>query len=163
MYVVSYNVDVSAAFAHCTSSHTGSRYVTACQLHVQGVNKSSANENSCLSLVFCSSTNDCRASSIPSQVTIQDRTTDPASTNHHPHTRLTNGQYWFRLIPAFLAPLPHPGRPGGRFISITDCPTGRRTILPCYLSIAEWSDPGRKSESRRRFCPWFSAPKYLYS
>ena len=26
-------------------------------------------------------------------------------------------------------------------ISTTDCLTGRRTILPCYLSIAEWSDP----------------------
>ena len=25
-------------------------------------------------------------------------------------------------------------------ISTTDCPTGRRTILPCYLPIAEWSD-----------------------
>ena len=27
-------------------------------------------------------------------------------------------------------------------VSTTDCPTGRRTILPCYLglSIAEWSD-----------------------
>ena len=24
-----------------------------------------------------------------------------------------------------------------------DSPTGRRTIVPCYLSIAEWSDPGR--------------------
>ena len=26
-------------------------------------------------------------------------------------------------------------------ISTTDCPTGRRTFHPCYLSIAEWSDP----------------------
>ena len=25
-------------------------------------------------------------------------------------------------------------------INTTDRPTGRRTILPCYLSIAEWSD-----------------------
>ena len=34
--------------------------------------------------------------------------------------------------------LKHP--PGPVSISTTDCPTGRRIIVPCYLSIAEWSD-----------------------
>ena len=29
---------------------------------------------------------------------------------------------------------------GAVSISTTDCLTGRWTILPCYLSIAEWSD-----------------------
>ena len=32
-------------------------------------------------------------------------------------------------------------------LTATDCPTGRRTILPCYLSIAEWSDARSDSPS----------------
>ena len=32
-------------------------------------------------------------------------------------------------------------------IRTTDRPTGRRTILPCYLSIAEWFDARSKSLS----------------
>ena len=36
---------------------------------------------------------------------------------------------------------------GGVSLTATDCPTGRRTILPCYLSIAEWSDARSDSPS----------------
>ena len=48
-----------------------------------------------------------------------------------------------------LQPSMHVGhrRLGGVSLTATDCPTGRRTILPCYLSIAEWSDARSDSQS----------------
>ena len=40
--------------------------------------------------------------------------------------------------PPAIGPETRPGQ-GSVSISTTDCPTGRQTILPCYLSTAEWS------------------------
>ena len=42
---------------------------------------------------------------------------------------------------------------GAVSLSTMDCPTGRRTILPCYLSIAEWSESVVLIET----APWYPA------
>ena len=47
--------------------------------------------------------------------------------------------------------------PGGVSLTATDRPTGRWTIVPCNLSIAEWSITGRTV--RRRY---WNSPQKLY-
>ena len=61
---------------------------------------------------------------------------------------------WACQFPRTLTPPPPSRIPGACFNKHDGRPTGRRTILLCYLSIAEWSDA--RSDVRRAYwnTPW---------
>ena len=61
------------------------------------------------------------------------------------YNELTNSVYVMLVnwLEANFILLDIPCDQGGVSLTATDRPTGRRTILPCYLPIAEWSSPGR--------------------